>query len=175
VQNNQGALDLLLHKKELGSTNACSWKSVANGSGTTIPITSNHKQKINAINICIMNAKSEGGSDSENVGARITEFGAVVAKIWMFKLCLFCEFLAILWIFLRRGTSLEIFFKNHGSDCETSGLWVDYLKVQGPFCKISKLNRNTKLFLYRKSCGVGPRAVDHGRVARSTVNRWWHE
>jgi hypothetical protein len=32
-----------------------------------------------------MNAKYERGSDSENFGARITEFGVVVGKIWMFE------------------------------------------------------------------------------------------
>jgi hypothetical protein len=42
---------------------------------------SKHKQSINTINRCIMNAKSERGSDSENCGARITEFGVVVGKI----------------------------------------------------------------------------------------------
>jgi hypothetical protein len=30
--------------------------------------------------------------------------------------------------FLGPGTSLEIFFKNQGSDCEISGLRIDYPK-----------------------------------------------
>jgi hypothetical protein len=42
---------------------------------------SKHKQSINTINRCIMNAKSERGSDFENFGARITKFGVVVGKI----------------------------------------------------------------------------------------------
>jgi hypothetical protein len=29
-----------------------------------------------------MNAQKERGSDSENFGERITEFGVIVAKIW---------------------------------------------------------------------------------------------
>jgi hypothetical protein len=91
---------------------------------------------------------------------------------------LFCEF------FLGLGTSLKIFFKNQGYDCKTSGPWVDYAKVEGPFCKVSELNRNNELFLYRKSCGFGPRVVDHGLVAWSIMDRqrrgqegteaWWH-
>jgi hypothetical protein len=82
VQNSQGALALLLHKKELESSNICSWKSSANDSGTTVPSANNHKQEINATNICMMNAKkSERGSDSENFGTRITEFRVVVGKI----------------------------------------------------------------------------------------------
>jgi hypothetical protein len=32
-----------------------------------------------------MNAKSERGSDFENFGGRITEFGVVVGKIWRFE------------------------------------------------------------------------------------------
>jgi hypothetical protein len=31
------------------------------------------------------------------------------------------------------------------------------------------------IFLKRKSCGLGPRVVDHGQVARSTVDRRWRE
>jgi hypothetical protein len=42
---------------------------------------SKHKQQINATNMCIMNAKGERGSDSENFGERITKFGVVVVKI----------------------------------------------------------------------------------------------
>jgi hypothetical protein len=57
-----------------------------------------------------MNAYNER-SDSENVGARITRFGAVVEKIWNFEaLGLF------LWDFLRLGTLLEFIFKNQGSN-----------------------------------------------------------
>jgi hypothetical protein len=62
-----------------------------------------------------------------------------------------------LWIFLGLRTSLELFFIN-----------------QKPFCKISELNRNNELFLNRKSRVLGPWVVDHGRVARSTMDWWWH-
>jgi hypothetical protein len=47
-------------------------------------------------------------------------------------------------------------------------------KVQGSFCKISEFNQNNELFLYRKSRGLGPRVVDHGRVAQSTMDHRWH-
>jgi hypothetical protein len=67
-----------------------------------------------------MNAKSERGSDSKNFEARITEFEVVVGKIWRFKVLR-----AILWIFLGLQTSLELFFKDQGSDYETSRPWVD--------------------------------------------------
>jgi hypothetical protein len=52
-----------------------------NGSSTTVPSASNHRQYINALNTCIMNAKSERGIDSENFGVIITEFRVVVGKI----------------------------------------------------------------------------------------------
>jgi hypothetical protein len=56
-----------------------------------------------------MNAQEERGSDPENFGAKITRFGVVVEKIWIFEvLGLF------LWIFLRLGTYLELFFKFRG-------------------------------------------------------------
>jgi hypothetical protein len=119
--------------------------------------------------MCIMNAKSVRRIDSENFGARIIEFRVVVGKIRWFEVLR-----AILWIFLGLGTSLELFFKNQGSDCETSGPRVDYPIVQGPFCKISEFNRSNKLFMYRKFCGLRPWVVDHGRVAQSTVDQWWH-
>jgi hypothetical protein len=48
-----------------------------------------------------MNAYKERGSDSKNFGTRITGFGVVVGKIWIFEVLeLF------LWIFLRLGTLL---------------------------------------------------------------------
>jgi hypothetical protein len=53
-----------------------------------------------------MNAQKERGSDYENFGTRITRFGVVVEKIWIFEVLeLF------LWIFLRLGTFLKLFFK----------------------------------------------------------------
>jgi hypothetical protein len=56
--------------------------------------------------MCYMNAQKERGSDSENFGTKITTFGVVVEKILIFEVLeLF------LWIFLRLGTFLELFFK----------------------------------------------------------------
>jgi hypothetical protein len=53
-----------------------------------------------------MNAWNERRSDPENFGKRITRFGVVIEKIQNFKVSgLF------LWIFLRLGTFLELFFK----------------------------------------------------------------
>jgi hypothetical protein len=53
-----------------------------------------------------MNAWNERRSDRENFGEGITRFGVVVEKIRNFEvLGLF------LWIFLRLGTFLELFFK----------------------------------------------------------------
>jgi hypothetical protein len=64
--------------------------------------------------------QKERRSDSENFGVRITEFGVVVGKIRWFEVSR-----DILWIFLWLGTSLELFFKNQGSDYETFGPRVD--------------------------------------------------
>jgi hypothetical protein len=56
-----------------------------------------------------MNAQKERGSDSMNFGTRITGFGVGVEKIWNFEVSgLF------LWIFLRLGTFMELFFKFRG-------------------------------------------------------------
>jgi hypothetical protein len=53
-----------------------------------------------------MNAWNERRSDPENFGKDITRFGVVVKKIRNFEVSgLF------LWIFLRLGTFLELFFK----------------------------------------------------------------
>jgi hypothetical protein len=53
-----------------------------------------------------MNEWNERRSDPENFGEGITRFGVVAGKIRNFKvLGLF------LWIFLRLGTFLELFFK----------------------------------------------------------------
>jgi hypothetical protein len=46
-------------------------------------------------------------------GARITRFGVAVEKIWNFEVSVL-----FLWIFLRLGTPLELFFKNQGSECK---------------------------------------------------------
>jgi hypothetical protein len=56
--------------------------------------------------MCYMNAQKERGRDYENFDTRITGFGVGVEKIWNFEVSgLF------LWIFLRLGTFLELFFK----------------------------------------------------------------
>jgi hypothetical protein len=49
--------------------------------------------------------------------------------------------------FSRARDFSEIILQKHGSDCENSGLWVDYPKVHGPFCKIFKFNQNNELFM----------------------------
>jgi hypothetical protein len=56
-----------------------------------------------------MNALNERRSDPENFGEGITRFGVVVEKIRNFEVLeLF------LWIFLRLGTYLELFFNSRG-------------------------------------------------------------
>jgi hypothetical protein len=60
-----------------------------------------------------MNAESKRRSDSGIFGAKITEFGVLVGKIWWFE-----AWRAILWFFLGLGTSLELFFKNQGPGCK---------------------------------------------------------
>jgi hypothetical protein len=77
----KGHLACCSSKRNGGTSNACSWKSPKNDSGTTVPSTNKHNQQINATNMYIMNAKSKRRSDSGNFGARITEFGVVVGKI----------------------------------------------------------------------------------------------
>jgi hypothetical protein len=47
---------------------------------------------------------------------------------------------------------------------QNSGPRVHFPNVQGPYCKISKLNQNNKLFQQRKSRGPSPQVMDHGRV-----------
>jgi hypothetical protein len=44
-----------------------------------------------------------------------------------------------------------------------SGPRVDFTRVQGPLCKISKISRNNELFPNRKSRAPGPCPVDQGR------------
>jgi hypothetical protein len=53
-----------------------------------------------------MKAQKERGSDSENFGTRITRFGVVVENIRIFEV-----WKLFLWIFLRLGSFLELFFK----------------------------------------------------------------
>jgi hypothetical protein len=79
-----------------------------------------------------MNAQKEEGSDSENFGTRITGFGVMVEKIWIFEVLeLF------LWIFLRLGTFLEIFFKFQDK-LQNQTLQVNFRKTEGLEYKICK-------------------------------------
>jgi hypothetical protein len=57
--------------------------------------------------------------------------------------------------FSRLAISLELL---------NSGPLLDYLKVQRPLYKVTKLNGNNELFLKRKIHGPGPRVIDHDRA-----------
>jgi hypothetical protein len=77
-----------------------------------------------------MNAQNER-SDFENFGARIIGFGVAVEKIWNFEVSgLF------LWIFLRLGTLLGLFFKNQGSNYEIMDCGLILEKPKGFFAKL---------------------------------------
>jgi hypothetical protein len=83
--------------------------------------------------MCYMNAQEERGSDSKNFGTRITGFGVVVETILNFEV-----WGLFLWIFLRLGTFLELFF-NSGASLRNSGLWVDFKETEGPLCKTPEI------------------------------------
>jgi hypothetical protein len=90
----------------------------------------------------------------------------VVEKIWNFKVSgLF------LWIFLRLGTLLGLFFKNQGSNCEIMDCGLILEKHRGFFAKLPGII-DFKIIFVRKSRGLGPRAVDHIRP-RSMMDRPW--
>jgi hypothetical protein len=64
--------------------------------------------------MCYLNAQKERGSDSENFGTRITKFGVMVEKIWIFEV-------------------LELFFVDFS---EARDLFVIIFQIPGPNCKI---------------------------------------
>jgi hypothetical protein len=70
-------------KNSWDSSKAWSWKSSKNGSGAMLPIMKQiHAiNQSNAIDMGYMNAYKERGSDSENFGTRITDFGVAVEEI----------------------------------------------------------------------------------------------
>jgi hypothetical protein len=77
-----------------------------------------------------MNAWNERRSDPENFGEGITRFGVVVEKIRNFEVSRL-----FLWIFLRLGTFLELFFKFPELTVK-SWTAVDFKETKGPKCKM---------------------------------------
>jgi hypothetical protein len=90
----------------------------------------------------------------------------VVEKIGNFKVSgLF------LWIFLRLGTLLELFFKNQGSNCEIMDYGLILEKPRGFFAKLPGIIDFRIIFVRKKpwtwSTGHGPRPASvHGGPAR---------
>jgi hypothetical protein len=70
-----------------------------------------------------------------------------------------------LWIFLRLGTFLELFF-NSGASLRNFGLRVDFKETEGPLCKIPEITDFQILFSTRNSVDRVHGAVDRGQRAR---------
>jgi hypothetical protein len=69
----------------------------------------------------------------------------VVEKIWNFEILgLF------LWIFLRIGTLLKLFFKNQGSNCEIMDCGLILEKPRGFFAKLSGIIDFGLIFVRKK-------------------------
>jgi hypothetical protein len=80
-----------------------------------------------------MNVWNKRRCDPVNFGARITRFGVVVENIWNFEVSgLF------LWIFLRLGTFLELFFKFQGPNYKIMDCGMILEKMRGPSIKCRK-------------------------------------
>jgi hypothetical protein len=111
-----------------------------------------------------MNAYNERRSDPENFGEEIARFGVVVEKIWNFEVSgLF------LWIFLRLGTFLELFFKSYGSNCKIKDCGLILKKMRGLSAKCRKSEFLGIVFLKKNlwTKSTSPWTAP----ARSTVDR----
>jgi hypothetical protein len=80
-----------------------------------------------------MNVESKRRSDSEIFGARITEFGVVVGKIWGFE-----AWRGYFVDFSRARDPSGIIFQKLGIWLRNSGPRVGFPKVQGPFARSPK-------------------------------------
>jgi hypothetical protein len=89
----------------------------------------------------------------------------VVEKIRNFEVSSLC-----LWIFLRLGTLLELFFKNQGSNCEIIYCGLSLEKPKGFFAKLAGIidfgNISIRKKLWNQSTGRGPHPASvHGGPA----------